>query len=30
VAERTQIADAEPTMAAEILGTLTVHGDDPA
>src|SRR5262245_24472396 len=30
VAERTQIDDAEPAMAAEILGTLTVHGDGPA
>src|SRR5262249_16183311 len=29
VAERAQIVDAEPAVAAQVLGTLTVHCDDP-
>src|SRR5215813_12840325 len=29
VAERAQIVDAEPAVAAEIFGTLAIHCDDP-
>src|SRR6516225_9573002 len=29
VPERAQIVDAEPAVAAQVLGTLTVHCDDP-